>query len=77
MGRNVFHGPGDIIFDVSLIKRTRLGETMNVEFRAEAFNVMNHANFGNPNGEISSTNFGRITTTRDPRLIQFGLKFQF
>jgi hypothetical protein len=77
LGRNVFHGPGDIIFDVSLIKRTRLGENKAVEFRAEAFNVMNHANFGNPNGGISSVNFGRVTTTRDPRLIQFGLKFQF
>ena len=77
MGRNVFHGPGDIIFDVSLIKRTTVGENKILEFRAEAFNVANHANFGNPNGEISSVNFGRITTTRDPRLIQFGFKFQF
>jgi len=76
-GRNVFHGPGDIIFDVSLIKRTRIGEDKSIEFRAEAFNVMNHANFGNPNGSIGSANFGRVTTTRDPRLIQFGLKFQF
>jgi hypothetical protein len=76
-GRNVFHGPGDILFDVSLIKRTRLGENKAIEFRTEAFNVLNHANFGNPNGGISSTSFGRITTTRDPRLIQFGLKFQF
>ncbi len=77
MGRNVFHGPGDIIFDVSLIKRTTIAENKVLEFRAEAFNVMNHANFGNPNGAIDSANFGRVTTTRDPRLIQFGLKFQF
>ena len=76
-GRNVFHGPGDIIFDVSIIKRTRISESKLVEFRAEAFNVLNHANFGNPNGSIGSANFGRVTTTRDPRLIQFGLKFQF
>jgi hypothetical protein len=77
LGRNVFHGPGDIIFDVSLIKRTRVGENKTIEFRAEAFNVANHANFGNPNGNIGSADFGRITTTRDPRLIQFGLKFAF
>jgi len=76
-GRNVFHGPGDIIFDVSLIKRTRISEGKTLEFRAEAFNVMNHANFGNPNGSIGSANFGRVTTTRDPRLIQFGVKFAF
>ena len=77
LGRNVFHGPGDINFDVTLMKRTKIGENKIIEFRSEFFNVFNHANFGNPNGNIGSTNFGRITTTDDPRLIQFGLKFTF
>jgi glycine/serine hydroxymethyltransferase len=77
MGRNVFHGPGDFILDMTLMKRTHISESKIIEFRAEAFNVLNHANFGNPNGAIDSANFGRITTTRDPRLIQFALKFQF
>lgn len=77
MGRNVFHGPGDFILDITLMKRTRISETKIIEFRAEAFNVINHANFGNPNGAIDSANFGRITTTRDPRLIQFAVKFHF
>ena len=77
LGRNVFHGPGDINFDVTLMKRTKIGENKIIEFRSEFFNVFNHANFGNPNGSIGSVNFGRITTTDDPRLIQFGLKFQF
>jgi hypothetical protein len=77
LGRNVFHGPGDILFDFTLMKRTRIGENKVIEFRSEFFNVFNHANFGNPNGSIGSANFGRITTTRDPRLIQFGLKFHF
>jgi hypothetical protein len=77
MGRNVFHGPGDFILDMTLMKRTKIGEDKILEFRVEAFNVLNHANFGNPNGAIDSANFGRITTTRDPRLIQFGLKFHF
>jgi hypothetical protein len=77
LGRNVFHGPGDINFDVTLLKRTKIGENKIIEFRSEFFNVFNHVNFGNPNGNIGSVNFGRITTTDDPRLIQFGLKFQF
>lgn len=77
LGRNVFHGPGDIIFDVTLMKRVRFGESKVVEFRSEFFNIFNHANFGNPNGNIGNVNFGRITTTRDPRLIQFALKFHF
>jgi len=76
-GRNVFHGPGDILFDFTMMKRTRIGENKILEFRSEFFNVFNHANFGNPNGNIGSANFGRITTTRDPRLIQFALKFHF
>ena len=77
LGRNVFHGPGDIIFDFTMMKRTRVGENKVIEFRSEFFNIFNHANFGNPNGSIGSANFGRITTTRDPRLIQFALKFHF
>ncbi len=77
LGRNVFHGPGDIIFDFTMMKRTRVGENKIIEFRSEFFNIFNHANFGNPNGNIGSVNFGRITTTRDPRLIQFALKFHF
>src|SRR6185369_7647346 len=77
LGRNVFHGPGDINFDFTLMKRTKIGENKILEFRGEFFNIFNHANFGNPNGNIGSANFGRITTTDDPRLIQFGLKFHF
>ena len=77
LGRNVFHGPGDIIFDFTMMKRTRIGENKIIEFRSEFFNIFNHANFGNPNGNIGTVNFGRITTTRDPRLIQFALKFHF
>ena len=76
-GRNVFHGPGDIIFDFTMMKRTRVGENKILEFRSEFFNIFNHANFGNPNGSIGSVNFGRITTTRNERLVQFALKFSF
>ena len=68
---------GDIIFDFTMMKRTRVGENKILEFRSEFFNIFNHANFGNPNGNIGNANFGRITTTDDPRLIQFALKFHF
>ena len=77
LGRNVFHGPGKINFDVTMIKRTKIGENKILEFRSEFFNVFNHVNFGNPNGNIGNVNFGRITTSDEPRLIQFGLKFHF
>ncbi len=80
LGRNVFHGPGDINFDFTMMKRTRIGENKIIEFRSEFFNIFNHANFDNPtaaNLSIGSLNFGRVTTTAEPRLIQFALKFHF
>jgi hypothetical protein len=43
----------------------------------EASNVLNHTNFNNPSANISSAQFGRITSADDPRIIQFGLKYNF
>jgi len=77
LGRNVFHGPGINNWDFSVLKRTRVTEAQEVEFRAEFFNIANHAQFLNPNGSIGSPDFGKITTTRDPRIIQFALKYKF
>jgi hypothetical protein len=60
-----------------VLKRTKVTEEQEVEFRAEYFNLFNHAQFLNPNGSIGSPNFGLISATRDPRLIQFALKYKF
>lgn len=71
-------GPSRLDFDMSLIKRTYFGERTNLEFRAEAFNVLNHTNFDvGQSQSINSANFGRITSTFDPRILQFALKFNF
>ena len=82
-------GPGTVNFDLSLIKDTRIAERVNVQFRAEAFNFMNHVNLGGrrnaPNtsfrpgadGFNASGTFGTITSARDARVIQFGLKVIF
>jgi hypothetical protein len=67
-------------FDVSLFKNTRIKERFNLQFRAEAFNIANTPTFGTPNGNIDSTSFGQITSTRTgtaPRQLQFGLKLFF
>jgi hypothetical protein len=48
-----------------------------VQFRAEAFNVWNHTNWSGVNGDMSSDYFGQVTSARDPRNIQFGLKLMF
>jgi hypothetical protein len=63
--------------DFGLIKATRLTERANMEFRAEFFNLFNHANFGAPNVTMSLGNFGQVTSAADPRFIQFGLKLLF
>ena len=47
------------------------------EARAEGFNVINHANFNAPSGNLSSATFGRITSAGDPRILQFALKLHF
>ncbi len=72
-------GPGYWNVDMSLIKRTKISETWNLEFRAEAFNVFNKTNFfvNAEAHDINSTNFGRITGTFDPRILQFALKLKF
>lgn len=76
--RNLLFGPGDIVFDMSVIKNTPITERINTQFRAEFFNLPNHANFGNPGANISNpATLGRITSAGDPRQIQFGLKVLF
>jgi hypothetical protein len=55
----------------------KIYESHEVEFRVESFNAFNHTQFGQPNGNIGSASFGRVTTTRDPRLMQMSLRYQF
>ena len=76
-GRNIARGPAFTNIDFSLTRSFALRENMRLQFRAEAFNVANHANFGLPIADMNSPNFGRILTAASPRLIQFGLKLVF
>lgn len=76
--RNLLFTPGDIVFDVSVLKDTRISERFSVQLRAEFFNFPNHANLGGPATNISvAATVGRITSVGDPRQIQFGLKLLF
>jgi hypothetical protein len=71
-------GPRYWNFDFSTLKRTRITENTNLEFRAEIFNLFNTVNFDNPVTNINSANFGRITSiTGRPRLMQFALRLNF
>ena len=72
------YGPRNFNVDFSVLKRTRINERFNVEFRAEIFNVFNTVNFDNPETDINSVNFGRISNTVGrPRLMQFAFRLNF
>jgi hypothetical protein len=76
--RTLCCGPGINNFDFSVQKQLPIGETKHFEFRAEFFNIFNHTQFLNPDGNISDgADFGRVKHTREPRNIQFALKFAF
>lgn len=71
-------GPGYWNVDTALIKRVRFKERLGLELRLEAFNVFNHTNFSVPNSlSIDDTDFGKINSTFDPRILQLSWKFTF
>ncbi|HMF98943.1 MAG TPA: carboxypeptidase regulatory-like domain-containing protein [Vicinamibacterales bacterium] len=77
-GRSEVIGPGIENWDFSMSKGFHFGRQRYLEFRFEAFNFLNHPNWGEPNTTLSSVAFGRISSTRtDMRQLQFGLKFVF
>jgi hypothetical protein len=79
--RNSVRGPGLVNTDISIIKRVRIDAVkrgLTFDFRAEAFNVFNHVNFGPPTNDFSSAAFGRIgTTATEAREFQLGVKVSF
>ncbi|MGH9847217.1 MAG: TonB-dependent receptor domain-containing protein, partial [Blastocatellia bacterium] len=86
LGRNTIIGPGFSNTDFSLLKNTKINEQLRVQFRAELFDIFNHANFGQPNrvAQVGNSTFGTITNTRFPtgdsgssRQVQFALKLIF
>ncbi len=91
LGRNVLRGFGANQLDLSLRRTFGLTETVNLQFRADGFNILNSANFANPIGIVSSGNFGRSTQMLGnglgglsalyqiggPRSFQFSLKLGF
>jgi hypothetical protein len=80
VSRGYLHGPGYWNTDFSLQKDTQITEGKKLQLRFEAYNVLNHTNFANPVGSVSSGNFGRISALRsftNSRQMQLGAKFIF
>ncbi len=76
--RTICCGPGISQTDFVVIKNIPATEKTHFEFRAEVFNVFNHTQFYNPDGNSTDgTQFGQVTQVKDPRLMQFALKFYF
>ncbi len=84
--RRFFHGPGVNNWDFALLKSTQLSERFNLQFRAELFNIFNHAQFATPSGitsfniqtgVASSSSFGQVSAAAPPRIGQLSLKLSF
>ncbi len=76
-GRNQLRDPGRWNIDYSLFRSFPLAESVSLQLRAEAFNVLNHANLGPANVTVNSANFGRISSASSPRILQFTLRLAF
>jgi hypothetical protein len=79
LGRNILRGGAQKRFDFSLSKITKIREEMGIEFRWEVFNAFNNVNLALPANDLQdSSDFGKIlNTVGGPRVMQFGLRFQF
>ena len=78
--RRFFSGPGLENVDATLSKTTHIADGNTLEFRAEAFNLFNHAQFFGPaavEGNISSGSFGQAVSATSPRLMQVALRYHF
>jgi len=76
--RTICCGPHISNTDFAVLKNVPVTERTHFEFRAELFNIFNHTQFFNPDGNSSDgTQFGQVTQARDPREVQFALKFYF
>jgi hypothetical protein len=81
LGRYSVRGPGAWNLDMSLFRSFPFG-SRRFEFRAEGFNILNHARFGNPQGSVTSTTYGQIfglegNSLTSARTFRLGLRFQF
>jgi hypothetical protein len=77
-GRNILRTDGVFNFDLGLQKNVRIAEGKQLQFRAEAFNLFNHIDLGNPEHRIQQPTFGQVTSTsHQPRQLQFGLRFVY
>jgi len=77
LGSTNILGPASITINMGLTRTFKVRENQSIDFRAEAFNVLNHLNPGIPGTILTNSNFGKITSAADPRILQLALKYVF
>lgn len=77
VGKDALVGPGSFTWDMGIFKNFPFRDRYRVQFRAEFFNSLNHANFANPSSAVNAGAFGSITSAADPRIGQLAVKFLF
>jgi hypothetical protein len=77
LSQRFYAGPPNLRFDAALSKRVRIGEGKSFSIRADAVNILNHPVWGDPNTDINSNSFGRITTATGSRTITLGARVDF
>jgi hypothetical protein len=83
VGRNTMRGPGQVNLDLGLFRVFKITQTVDLQFRAEAFNATNTPHFSQPNGSVNSSNFGKILSTDRnwamgrSRQFRFGFRLSF
>jgi outer membrane receptor protein involved in Fe transport len=75
--RNGLRGPGQTNLDLSISKHFLIREGIDLELRGDAFNILNHTEFQNPDTIITDSTFGQISTTYGPRILQLALHLRF
>jgi hypothetical protein len=73
----IIRGPGSEVWNLSLFKEFHFWENNMLEFRAESFNLFNHTNPSNPNATLGNSNYGKVTSAADPRILELALRYKF
>lgn len=75
--KGIVRGPGMTVVNTALMRDFAIRERRTIEFRVEAFNLLNHIQPMDPNTKLGSALFGQVSTAGDPRIMQFALKYIF
>jgi hypothetical protein len=76
-GKNSLRGPRYFDLDLALLKEAKITDRYSLQFRAEFYNALNNVNFGMPDGGLTDSSFGQITSAQDPRILQMALKLMY